>query len=170
MLTLTNTYLWSLAWTEGDLCRAGYIVLSWIGRGWFWQAGGAPHHWRVGEVRPHPYDLQLYITSILIEMVLRQGPVNARLWIERNRIHLNKCQHFPIERWLIISHTFFFLHYRYSIFQNLLKKKSNDLPSLGPSMMTVAEDRVPIFALYEESESLNSNSSGLSKRLSSITW
>lgn len=108
MLTLTNTYLWSLAWTEGDLCRAGYIVLSWIGRGWFWQAGGAPHHWRVGEVRPHPYDLQLYITSILIEMVLRQGPVNARLWMERNRIHLNKCQHFPIERWLIISHTFFF--------------------------------------------------------------
>lgn len=108
MLTLTNTYLWSLAWTEGDLCRAGYIVLSWIGRGWFWQAGGAPHHWRVGEVRPHPYDLQLYITSILIEMVLRQSPVNARLWMERNRIHLNKCQHFPIERWLIISHTFFF--------------------------------------------------------------
>lgn len=108
MLTLTNTYLWSLAWTEGDLCRAGYIVLSWIGRGWFWQAGGAPHHWRVGEVRPHPYDLQLYITSILIEMVLRQGPVNARLWMERNRIHLNKCQHFPIKRWLIISHTFFF--------------------------------------------------------------
>lgn len=108
MLTLTNTYLWSLAWTKGDLCRAGYIVLSWIGRGWFWQAGGAPHHWRVGEVRPHPYDLQLYITSILIEMVLRQGPVNARLWMERNRIHLNKCQHFPIERWLIISHTFFF--------------------------------------------------------------
>lgn len=108
MLTLTNTYLWSLAWTEGDLCRAGYIVLSWIGRGWFWQAGGAPHHWSVGEVRPHPYDLQLYITSILIEMVLRQGPVNARLWMERNRIHLNKCQHFPIERWLIISHTFFF--------------------------------------------------------------
>lgn len=37
-------------------------------------------------------------------------------------------------------------------------------------MMTVAEDRVPILALYEESESLNSNSSGLSKRLSSITW
>lgn len=110
MLTLTYTYLWSLAWTEGDLCRAWYIVLPWIGRRWFWQAGGAPHHWCVGEVRPHPYDLQLYVTSILIEMVVRQGPVNAWLWMERKRIHLNKCQQSPIDRWLIISHTNFIFY------------------------------------------------------------